>query len=178
MHSFVRTEIQAPPAGFSRRASPTTPVVVPIIIPTLQTSIATVIIMSAENPPQFVYKIVPEPVEEPIPSTLPLSAPDKKDGFIHLSTAEQVGCPALRDLCMSSHGLQVLGTCDRYFSHTTQVHLLKVEFARIVSATKWENEFPHLYGNFGKDEIVDSKAFERSESETWSESLKRSEWLA
>jgi uncharacterized protein (DUF952 family) len=46
-----------------------------------------------------------------------------------------------------------------------------------VSRTKWENGFPHLYGNFGREEIVDIKAFERSDSEKWSESLKRSEWL-
>merc|ERR1712000_171836 len=116
--------------------------------------------MSAENPPQFVYKIVPEAVEEPFPAELPLSELDRKDGFIHLSTAELV-----------------LGTCDRYFSHTTKIYLLKLDFAKTVSRTKWENGFPHLYGNFGREEIVDSRAFERSASETWSESLKRSEWL-
>lgn len=46
--------------------------------------------MSAESPPKYVYKIVPNAPPEPIPQEFPLSDLDKQDGFIHLSTGQQV----------------------------------------------------------------------------------------
>lgn len=46
--------------------------------------------MSAESPPKYVYKIVPTEPTEPIPQEFPLSDLDKQDGFIHLSTGQQV----------------------------------------------------------------------------------------
>lgn len=38
----------------------------------------------------YVYKILDAPPAEPLPSELPVSALDAKDGFVHLSTAAQV----------------------------------------------------------------------------------------
>lgn len=49
--------------------------------------------MASESRPRFIYKILPTAAPEPFPSVLPLSELDAKDGFVHLSTAEQVGKP-------------------------------------------------------------------------------------
>lgn len=46
--------------------------------------------MSASAPPKYVYKIVPGSLPSPLPRELPLSELDRADGFVHLSTAEQV----------------------------------------------------------------------------------------
>lgn len=40
--------------------------------------------------PKYLYKIVPEAPPYPLPEEYPLSDLDRNDGFIHLSTAEQV----------------------------------------------------------------------------------------
>jgi len=54
--------------------------------------------MSASAPPKYVYKIVPGSLPNPLPRELPLSELDRADGFVHLSTAEQVGFSSLRSL--------------------------------------------------------------------------------
>lgn len=47
--------------------------------------------MAAPTPlPTYVYKILDAPPAEPLPSELPVSELDAKDGFVHLSTAAQV----------------------------------------------------------------------------------------
>lgn len=46
--------------------------------------------MTAEAPPKYIYKIVPEAPAEPFPKEHPLSELDRNDGFIHLSTSTQV----------------------------------------------------------------------------------------
>lgn len=52
--------------------------------------------MTAPTPlPTYVYKILDAPPAEPLPSELPVSNLDAKDGFVHLSTAAQVSQPAL-----------------------------------------------------------------------------------
>lgn len=40
--------------------------------------------------PEFVYKITPTAPPDPIPEAYPLSDLDRQDGFVHLSTAQQV----------------------------------------------------------------------------------------
>lgn len=40
--------------------------------------------------PRYVYKIVDAAPPSPLPEAFPLSELDSKDGFIHLSTAQQV----------------------------------------------------------------------------------------
>ena len=40
--------------------------------------------------PTYVYKILPEAPPTPLPSPYPPSELDRKDGFVHLSSAEQV----------------------------------------------------------------------------------------
>lgn len=46
--------------------------------------------MSSSDLPKFVYKIIPTAPPEPLPTEYPLSELDQTDGFVHMSTAEQV----------------------------------------------------------------------------------------
>jgi len=64
------------------------------------------------------------------------SADDKRDGFIHFSTAEQLG-----------------ETLRRHFAGQEDLLLIKVDAGRFGDALKWEPSrggalFPHLYGDF------------------------------
>lgn len=72
---------------------------------------------------------------------------------------------------------QVPNTCDLFFNHVADLWVLKLEFAKVQAATKWEGGFPHLYGNFGANEVVSSHNFVRKGSEKWSEAMKGSSWL-
>ena len=122
--------------------------------------------MPAPSPlPQYVYKILSEGPADPLLSSLPKSALDAKDGFIHLSTAEQI--PA---------------TASRFYSHANSLSLLKIPLDRIEAATKWEESgsgcFPHLYGaELGREEVVDVKEFKRENPEQWTNILRNDAWL-
>ncbi|OAQ62032.1 hypothetical protein VFPPC_16598 [Pochonia chlamydosporia 170] len=116
--------------------------------------------MSAESPPKYVYKIVPTAPPEPIPQAFPLSDLDRQDGFIHLSTAQQVPL-----------------TCDRFFSSTSALWLLKFQLDQFADPIKWEDEFPHLYGNFGGKDVVSVQKFDKAEGQSWPESMSASSWL-
>ncbi|KAL7623305.1 hypothetical protein AAE478_006986 [Parahypoxylon ruwenzoriense] len=113
--------------------------------------------------PSFVYKIVPSAPPSPIPSEYPLSELDQKDGFVHLST-----------------GTQIPITADLFFTEATSIWVLKIRFdPKFHSATTWEIEgCPHLYGNFGVDDVESVKEFSRLAGESWKESIKKdSNWL-
>jgi uncharacterized protein (DUF952 family) len=116
--------------------------------------------MTAVPSPKYVYKIVPEAPPEPLPEQYAISALDEKDGFIHLSSASQV-----------------TGTLDLFFGDATEVWVLKLDFARFEAKTKWENGFPHLYGNFGRTDIVSSQGFTRTSEQKWSNNPQLPEWL-
>ena len=63
------------------------------------------------------------------------SADDKRDGFIHFSTAEQT-----------------LGTYEKYFNGKPDLMLAAIDAAALGAALKWEPSrggalFPHLYGS-------------------------------
>jgi uncharacterized protein (DUF952 family) len=104
--------------------------------------------MPAPSPlPKFIYKIVPQD-PRPLGSGLPISSLDRKDGFIHLSTAEQVP-----------------KTVARFFGDVNSVYLLKVPYAKVEAKVKWEDAgagtFPHIYDedlkkslNYGNVETV------------------------
>lgn len=122
--------------------------------------------MPAPSPlPQFVYKILPEGPPDPLPLSLPKSALDAKDGFIHLSTAEQI--PA---------------TASLFYTHANSLFLLKIPLDRIEEATKWEETesgcFPHLYkAELGREDVVDVKEFRREVPEQWTNLLSNDAWL-
>lgn len=116
--------------------------------------------------PKYVYKILSKIPPLPLPKALPLSPLDAKDGFIHLSTAEQTP-----------------KTAGRFFTDAANLCLLKLPLQRIEHNVKWEEGtsgcFAHLYDQgVGKDEVIDTKSMARWEEETWEEVLGKEPWLA
>ena len=87
------------------------------------------------NADRLVYKICTEAewAEARHAGTVPPSADDRRDGFVHLST-----------------GAQVAATAAKHFTGAVDLVLLAVESERIQSGLKWEPSrggalFPHLY---------------------------------
>jgi uncharacterized protein (DUF952 family) len=84
---------------------------------------------------EMVYKIARRFEWEEAEKTgiYPGSADDRRDGFIHLSSASQV-----------------YATCSRYFAGESEIILVSVESSLLGPALKWEEsrrgeKFPHLY---------------------------------
>ena len=116
--------------------------------------------------PKYVYKILPEAPPDPLPASLPLSALDTQDGFIHLSTAPQTSV-----------------TAGRFFSTSENLWLLKIPLKGIESNVKWEEVksgcFPHLYGSgLGRMEVEDMKAFAKGKGDEWTTILEKDGWLS
>lgn len=132
--------------------------------------------MPAPSPlPTYLYKILPSAPPSPLPDRLPLSDLDRKDGFIHLSTSEQVP-----------------GTADRFFGDSTELWLLKIKYSALEAGTdgdgnvdaakkawiQWDEvghgAFAHFYGgDLGQGNVQEAVKVEKTG--TWSESLKL-EW--
>ncbi|KAK3327535.1 hypothetical protein B0T19DRAFT_441505 [Cercophora scortea] len=117
--------------------------------------------------PEFVYKIAPETPPSPIPDAYPLSDLDRQDGFVHLSASWQVPI-----------------TADLFFKDTPSFWIIKLRLSNFPSdAVKWDevegtNGCPHLYGNFGHQDVVSIKAFHRPEGQSWSQVLQgETAWL-
>ncbi|KAK2784932.1 hypothetical protein FQN53_008118 [Emmonsiellopsis sp. PD_33] len=108
--------------------------------------------------PKYIYKILPCAPVDPIPDEYPLSELDQKDGFVHLSTAAQVPI-----------------TADLFFTDTTSIWVLKINFqgSGLESVTEWEGDgCAHLFGNFGKGDVDSVRRFERGDcGEKWAESI-------
>jgi hypothetical protein len=71
--------------------------------------------MASESQPKYIYKILPHAPAEPFPTALPFSPLDAKDGFVHLSTAEQVSPPpnqVQQILHDSADALHLIGAQD------------------------------------------------------------------
>ncbi|KAH6845152.1 hypothetical protein B0I37DRAFT_379311 [Chaetomium sp. MPI-CAGE-AT-0009] len=106
--------------------------------------------------PEFVYKIVPSAPPNPIPEQYPLSDLDRQDGFVHLSTSWQIPI-----------------TSDLFFKDSPSFYLLKLRLANFdASSVKWDevdgtNGCPHLYGNFGTQDVVAVREFRRGEGQSW-----------
>ncbi|EAQ92486.1 hypothetical protein CHGG_00721 [Chaetomium globosum CBS 148.51] len=100
--------------------------------------------------PELVYKITPSEPPDPIPWPYPLSDLDKQDGFIPI-------------------------TSDLFFKDSTSFYILKLRLANFdASSVKWDevdgtNGCPHLYGNFGAQDVVAVREFRRGEGQTWKE---------
>ncbi|CAN9182794.1 unnamed protein product [Alternaria alternata] len=128
--------------------------------------------MPAPSPlPTCLYKILPSAPPSPLPARLPLSDLDRNDGYIHLSTSEQVP-----------------GTADKFFSDVSELWLLKIKYEALAAGIdgdgqvhadkkaelKWEEVgrgcFAHLYGaDLGNGNIVSAQKVEKKGS--WVESL-------
>ena len=82
----------------------------------------------------FVYKILPMAEWTGAVGIVPWSNDDRRDGFMHLSTAEQV-----------------LETAARHFAGRRDLVALEINAARLGTALRYERGrggdlFPHLYG--------------------------------
>ncbi|KAF2398068.1 hypothetical protein EJ06DRAFT_497533 [Trichodelitschia bisporula] len=115
--------------------------------------------------PTHIYKILPSPPPHDLPDYFPVSDLDANDGFIHLSTAEQVP-----------------GTVSRFFSNQTSIWLLQLELAALEGrdggerSVKWEQSgswcFPHVYHSdlskaLGRKDVVSLVEVHRNEGEAW-----------
>lgn len=49
--------------------------------------------------------------------------------------------------------------------------------SKLADPIKWENGFPHLYGNFGARDVVSFAKFERREGQRWVEWMLDVDWL-
>ncbi|KAF1943675.1 hypothetical protein EJ02DRAFT_126395 [Clathrospora elynae] len=128
--------------------------------------------MPAPSPlPIYLYKILPSAPPSPLPARLPLSDLDRNDGYIHLSTSEQVP-----------------STADKFFGDVSELWLLKIKYEVLAAGTdadgevnmdkrvevKWEEVgrgcFAHLYGaDLGKGNVESAVKVEKRGS--WAESL-------
>ncbi|KAI1739000.1 hypothetical protein F4680DRAFT_449462 [Xylaria scruposa] len=112
--------------------------------------------------PTYVYKIIPTAPPSPIPAQYPLSELDQKDGFIHLSIAKQIPI-----------------TAGLFFKDSTAIWVLKLRFKpEFHGATNWDTPgCPHLYGNFGADDVEEVEKFSRPEGGAWEDVLGQSGFL-
>lgn len=128
--------------------------------------------MPAPSPlPTYLYKILPSAPPSPLPARLPLSELDRNDGYIHLSTSEQVP-----------------GTADKFFGSVSELWLLKIKYDVLAAGkdgdgeiragnkadVRWEEVgrgcFAHLYGaDLGKGNVESIDKVEKRGS--WVESL-------
>ncbi|KAI1133468.1 hypothetical protein F5Y10DRAFT_229136 [Nemania abortiva] len=108
--------------------------------------------------PTFVYKIVPTTPPSPLPLQYPLSELDAQDKFVHLSIATQIPT-----------------TADLFFKELATIWVIKIRFKpAFQDITNWDTPgCPHLYGNFGADDVEGVGEFSRSEDETWKDAMGR-----
>jgi uncharacterized protein (DUF952 family) len=93
--------------------------------PILRTPLFTLVIMATSFiTPTYIYKILPSnpPPPSPLPLALPVSALDRRDNFIHLSTSRQL-----------------IGTLQNFFADGDYVWILRIPYARVEKWIKWEN---------------------------------------
>jgi len=104
--------------------------------------------------PQIAYKVLTgtqlAQLEES--GTFAGSLADLTDGFIHLSTAEQLP-----------------GTLDRHFAGHGDIHLAAVDLEALGEAVKWESSrggdlFPHIYADLPLGAVIAYGPLERAEN--------------
>jgi pimeloyl-ACP methyl ester carboxylesterase/uncharacterized protein (DUF952 family) len=99
------------------------------------------------GPDPHVYKIVPAQTWRAAGASWAGSADDARDGFVHLSAADQVE-----------------GTLARHFAGQTDLLVLEVSPSRLApGALRWEvsrggRRFPHLYGSLDRAAVVAERA--------------------
>lgn len=76
-------------------------------------------------------------------------------------------------------------TSSLFFADFTSFHILKIRLANFpADSVKWDEVeganggCPHLYGNFGAEDVVDSREFVRAaEGQTWKDVFEGETWL-
>ncbi|WP_419808298.1 DUF952 domain-containing protein [Sphingomonas sp.] len=79
------------------------------------------------------------------------SADDRRDGYIHLSTATQL-----------------TATVDKHYADGGDLHVAEVDLEALGEAIRWEpsrggEDFPHLYGSLPLDTVVAYSPLERDD---------------
>ena len=132
--------------------------------------------MSAPNPlPDFVYKIFANtsvyqgtPIPVPASWVFPQTDVDAKDGFVHMSTAQQLP-----------------GTLSRFFAGDSAVQLLKIDYKKLsgFKIVKWEKAsngdvFPHLYAKLEGEYVLDIKLVAKGDGWDYAmKELQQEGWL-
>ncbi|KAK3720645.1 hypothetical protein LTR37_003694 [Vermiconidia calcicola] len=113
--------------------------------------------------PKYLYKILDQQPPDPLPETLPATALDTQDGFIHLSTAEQTPV-----------------TARLFFSDFKKLWILKLESNALDGRLEFttdpkagvENGCAHVHGSMkglGKLNVVAVIEVDRKDGQDWSE---------
>lgn len=114
--------------------------------------------------PAYIFKIIssqPDIKSEKIQ----LTELDKQSGFVHLST-----------------GAQIPHTCERFFSSTETLYIVKFPYEKLESNIKWERAhdndelFPHLYSDLWAADMDSARQFHKGAG-SWMDVLGRDAWL-
>lgn len=112
---------------------------------------------------RYLYKILDEAPPQPLPETLPATDLDTKDGFIHLSTAEQ--SPVTAKLFFSDHNeLWILKLEQQALDG-------RIEFSTDPNAGI-ENGCAHVHGSkkgLGRENIVEILQVQKTSGLQWTE---------
>ncbi|KAK4544369.1 hypothetical protein LTR36_004260 [Oleoguttula mirabilis] len=114
-------------------------------------------------PPTYLYKILDAPPPSPLPKTLPSTELDAKDGFIHLSSAEQTPI-----------------TAKLFFARCEQLWILRLKPEALDGKIEYSSDpnngivdgFAHLHGTrrgLGKDNIEKVLEVNREGAVSWVE---------
>ena len=117
--------------------------------------------------PNYLYKILSTPPTEPLPLIFPLSSSDASDGFIHLSTADQV-----------------LYVASRRYNTVNQLSALKLDYKWMIDnmitiewVTSGNSSYPHLYGDLTKEMVVNWRTWTKKTNENWGQVIQSDSWL-
>ncbi|KAM0722641.1 hypothetical protein Q7P37_002082 [Cladosporium fusiforme] len=115
--------------------------------------------MSTTSEPTFWYKILDEAPPSPLPDTLPATALDANDGFIHLSTASQIPI-----------------TAGLFFSTFERIWVLKLQRENIDGRVEYPPELgkscPHIHDSqkgLGKHNVESVIELRRGEGQKWAD---------
>lgn len=115
--------------------------------------------MSTPPEPTFWYKILDAPPPTPLPTTLPTSALDARDGFIHLSIARQIPI-----------------TAGRFFAAAERIWVLQLRREKIDGRVEYPPEqgkaCPHIHDSrtgLGKENVESVIELRRGEGQEWAD---------
>lgn len=104
----------------------------------------------------FYYKIFEHAIEQPLPETLPTTALDAKDGFIHLSTAQQTPI-----------------TAGLFFGKFTKLWILKLRVKDLDGEIRFPADLPgcpHVHDTrhgLGKRNVEDVIVVDKAGHDSW-----------